>query len=210
MRKRLSLADVVEKNKIASANAFIALLEVQVIDPANGSLVETLYVANNSEDVIYGGNTYVQMVFDIQVKAEAGAAPTVTLNVNDYSQAVMGRMQAYGGGIGFNVKLIIVNSGDLTQPSELEETFEVIGANASNYSVSWTLGAESTLTTIFPRRNQLKDRCTWKYKGTECGYVGALTSCDLSLQGANGCTAHSNSDRFGGCPGINISNVRYG
>jgi phage-related protein len=38
--------------------------------------------------------------------------------------------------------------------------------------------------------------------GTECGYFGILTSCDHTIDGANGCEVHDNTIRFGAEPGI--------
>ncbi|CDT54306.1 Putative Phage-related protein-like (fragment) [Vibrio coralliirubri] len=82
------------------------------------------------------------------------------------------------------------------------ETFQVTGASAKNYEVSWTLGAMDLLRVRTPRRRQMRNRCCWRYKSKECGYTGAQKYCDLSLQGLNGCTAHDNEGNFGGFPGI--------
>lgn len=40
--------------------------------------------------------------------------------------------------------------------------------------------------------------CILEYKGCACGYSGDLPGCDKSWDGANGCVAHGNEERFGG------------
>jgi phage-related protein len=174
-------------------------------------VVETLHFVRNTEDVTYNGVPYTAAPFDIELKAEAASQPQVTLTMRDYSRDIQARMQAYGGGVGFNVTIMIINGGALSAPPEVVEYFQVVGAHAANYVVSFTLGAENALSFTFPRRRQTKDFCQWRYKDPDtCGYTGGLPTCDLSLQGENGCAAHNNSERFGGFPGINSNGVRYG
>lgn len=203
MSKSLSIATVIEKNRLSSDVAFLMALEIEVVDPTTHAVVTTMRVVRNTESIVFNGNTFQPAAFDIEVKEEAGAQPTINLSIKDYTKAVQGYMQAYGGGVGFNVTLYIINSANLSQPPEIAEYFQVVGASATNYVAEFTLGAESTLMKVFPRRRQTRDYCQWKYKSTECGYVGGLTSCDLSLQGPNGCAAHNNTINFGGYPGIN-------
>lgn len=52
--------------------------------------------------------------------------------------------------------------------------------------------------------------CSWTFKGTECGYSGALTWCDQSY---DRCTALSNTTKFGGfrfLPSIMEKNIWWG
>lgn len=207
--KSLSVASVIEKNKIASTEPFLALLSVEVIHPVTKAVVETFHLARNSEDITYQGILYAAMDFEVELKQEAGAQTNVNLKISDFTRAVQERMQAYAGGIGSNVTITIVNAGNLLQPPEVQEFFTVIGASAQGYMVSWTLGIESILSKVFPKRKELRDRCSWRYKGPECKYAGPSGSCDFSLQGANGCAAHQNTINFGGFPGINSNGIRY-
>lgn len=208
--KVLSVASVIEKNRLSSDVPFLICLDIEVVNPTTGMTVETRRVVRNTEDIVYRGNTYTAADFDIQLKQEAGTQQSVSLSMKDYSSAIMALMQSYGGGIGFKVTVMVVNAGNLVQPPEVSEYFEVIAASAANYVVSFTLGAESALAKVFPRRRQTRDFCQWRYKGAECGYTGALASCDLTLNGSNGCQAHNNVIRFGGFPGLNQRDVRYG
>jgi phage-related protein len=119
-------------------------------------------------------------------------------------------MEIYGGGVGFKVVVGVLNTGRLSAPPEVQEFFEVMSASASEYVVSFTLGAENPLSKIFPRRLQVKNFCAWRYKDpSTCGYSGGLSSCDLTLNGVNGCKAHNNEANFGAFPGINNAGSAY-
>lgn len=50
---------------------------------------------------------------------------------------------------------------------------------------------------LWNKRTLRKDQvdCPWDFKGTECGYSGAATSCDRTYER---CLALSNTDNFGG------------
>ncbi|MEB0115529.1 hypothetical protein QN395_03435 [Undibacterium sp. RTI2.2] len=185
-------------------------MDIDVIDPATGSVVETLHIVRNTELIQFNGFQYQPASFDIELKEESGIQQTVKLSIRDYSKAVQARMQSYGGGVGFSVSVMVVNAGALNQPPEIIEYFDVVGAESSNYVCSFTLGAENSISKAFPRRRQARDYCQWRYKGDECGYNGTLTSCDLTLKGPNGCGAHENVIRFGAYPGINTRDVNYG
>lgn len=211
--KPLALATVLEKNKVASLIPFLLLIEVDVVDPTSQQLIETLRIANNTEDVTFNGQVYTAAKFDIQLKEESGAQPEVTLSLVDYTRAVLQRMETYGGGVGFKVTLLVVRGDTATMASDKPETrlfFEVVGASASSYVVSFTLGAENALMRLFPRRLQAKNFCPWRYKDpTTCRYASSLPGCDLTLAGPNGCKAHGNERNFGGFPGINNAGTHY-
>jgi phage-related protein len=211
MSKALSVATVLEKNKLSSGTPFVVMLDIEVVDPNTGVVVEVLHVVRNNEDINYQGHIYVASNFDMQVKAETGAQPETTITIRDMTRDIQTRMQAYGGGVGFNITMMIVNAGNLTQPPEIEEFFQVTGATAQNYTVSFTLGAENALMVTFPRRRQTRNYCQWRYKDPDtCRYSGTLPTCDLSLEGPNGCTVHHNGVNFGAFPGIAPNSVQYG
>lgn len=210
MAKSLSVATILEKNKLSSDKAFLVTLDIDVINPDTGAVVEHARFVRNTEAVTINGANYEPANFDIQLKEESGQLQTVVLSITDYSRAVQQRMQAYGGGVGFGVVICIVSAGNLNAPPEVQEFFEVVGSDSSQYVCNFTLGAENSITKAFPRRRQTRDYCQWRYKDPRCGYTGTLASCDLTLKGANGCEAHGNAPRFGAFRGINIRDTRYG
>ena len=205
MTRHISVATVIEKNRISSEYAFVILVEIDVIDTSTNLVQETLYVARNSEDIVWQGITWTATNFEFEAKEEAGEVPEIKATFVDITRSIQARVDQYGGGAGFVVRMHIVNTGNLNQPPEYSQKFWVLKSTVQEYEVSFTLGAQNPLRQRFPRRIQYRDRCSWRYKSVECGYTGALPTCDFTLQGPNGCAAHNNTRRFGGFPGLKIT-----
>ena len=202
----LSVATVIEKNKIFSDTAFVLLFEIDVVD-LSGNPVETVYICKNSTNIAYKGNEYIASNFSVQLDQDTQSEPKLQLTMEDPSGVVRDQMQVYGGGIGFNTTLTVVNTGDLTQPPEMAMNFKVISATQNNYQVQFTLGIDNPIAYRFPMRLMYHDQCTYIYKGARCKYSGSLTTCDFSMNGANGCVVHSNVANFGGFPGLQNLNA---
>lgn len=200
--KHLNLSTVVDKNKIASDKVFLVLLEVAVKDFSEAT-VATIRFCQNSSNITYQGNEFTAANFSLDIKTEANKEPEMTLQAQDQTRMLSQYVDEYDGLVKSECKLIIVNSGSLTAPPELEETFIVTGASIANYVVTINLGTESAVLQRFPNYRQFKERCVWKYKGLRCKYAGAMTSCDYTRTGPNGCIAHNNEINFGGQPGLN-------
>lgn len=201
MSRHLSVATAIEKNKIASDVAFVMLLDIAVRDEA-GDVVEHLRLAKNSENLVYRGETYQAANFNVKFKADVEEEPTMSVDAQDPSGFIRERMEAYGGGIGSDCTMIVVNSGNLIQPPEIEETFTVVGASTQGFVVSFTLGVENPLNVRFPRIHQYRDQCPYVFKGERCRYAGAATKCDFTYDGADGCRAKGNQANFGGYRGL--------
>lgn len=210
MPASLSVSSVVEANRLSSGTPWIFLIDLEVVNPITGTVVIVRHYARNPEDVVFNGVTYEKGSFDLSIQSAGGQQAQVSLSINDFTQTIQGYMEAHGGGVGSNVTLYVVNTDRLDQPPEIVEYFQIVGASASKYIQTFQLGAENALVQTFPRRRQTKDFCQWRYRDPDtCGYSGALPSCDLTLQGPNGCTAHENSLNFGGFPGLNSNGYRY-
>lgn len=202
----LSVASAIEKNKIASATAFVLLLSIVVTD-LNGAYVETLYLARNSENVVWNGFTYIASNFETKLDLGSESLPKFVVTSTDPSGYIRSRMEAYSGGVGFAVTLSVVNTGNLTQPPEIQETFEVTEASASGYEISFTMGVENPISQRFPVNLQMRDQCPYTFKGPRCKYVGSTTTCDFTYHGSNGCKSKANQVNFGGFPGLQTLNV---
>lgn len=202
MSKHLNLSTVIDKNKINSENTFLILIEAYVVD-YNGDPVETLRIVKNSENIIFRGNTYQAASFDINITMEVNQEPNITLKAVDYSRTLGQYVDLYDGLVNNKVKMLVVNSGSLTAPPEMEEEFIIVKSDIKDYEVTIELGVETAVAQRFPNYRQFKERCAWVYKGPRCKYAGALPSCDYSRTGVNGCSVHNNEINFGGFPGIN-------
>lgn len=202
MAERISLVTARDKSLIASDVVYLVALEVDVLNES-GVLMETLRLVNNNEPVVFQGTEYFPFPFGIDMVIEAGGQPTITLTAQDVTRELIARMEQYGGGVGFDVRVLVISTVNLNGQPEITLYFEVIGAGVDDYMVTWQLGTQNLLNRVIPPRRQLRDRCPWVYRDpATCRYSGPLPSCDYTLQGPNGCAVHDNSINFGGYPGI--------
>ncbi len=214
----LSLASALQKHKIDSTSPWYVLLDIY---PDRTNPATVLRVVRNTDDVIWQGNTYVAFSFEIESIDEQsnGQLPNVTIRVSNVSRTVQGQLELYSGGIGAKVVLTVVQAADLAGDPVQQFTWTIIEASADENWVTFTLGAPSPLLRSFPQGQFIRDHCRWRYNtpamqavadpaGEQCGYVGALATCDLTLNGANGCRVHANQARFGGEPGIDAQGFR--
>lgn len=208
MAKSLTLANVIDKNKIASTTAWVFALSIDVTDPTTGLFVETIRVCRNNEALTIDGDLYDAFPFGVGIEESAGELPTVTIALTDVTQQVQALAQKYEGGLGFPVTLMIVPVFDADLDQDLEpdlvEDFVVVTASSdsSTYTTTWGLGAENPLSIKIPRRTQSRDRCSFDYKSVECGYGGIEATCSRTINGSNGCKSKSHEKNYGGLPGI--------
>ena len=207
-----TIATAIDKTKIASTVAYVLMAQVDVLDPTTYTTVETLYFANNNDQIQWQGNTYAPCAFSLDATYEQGKLPSVSIVFHDFFKVIQARLQAYNGALGSSVRIVLVNTSVTDNPPDFDETFTITSTNASasDYTITFSLGAENPLNLRFPPRLQFRDRCMWLYKGVECGYTGTLSTCDYTLKGTNGCEVHNNTLRFGGFPGIQSQQTQLG
>jgi len=187
---------IIEKNKLATPNPWIILLDIKLPNDT------VLYFCKNNEDVVFQGRTYNAINFEIEpTKATSkGEIPTVTLRVSNVTRILQAYLEEYNGGVGSQVTVRVVNTAYLDEDySELEMTFDVISAEADAYWITFTLGAPNPLLRRFPPDRYIADYCRWEFKSAECGYTGPATTCNKTLEN---CRRLGNSKRFGGFPGL--------
>lgn len=201
MGRHLTVATIIEINRISSDVAFVELIEIDVKDN-EGVVVETIRICRNNENLTFGGDIYFAADFTINISQKAGEETSVSLSAFDPTGVLLSKMEEYEGGVGSDVRLHIVNTARLDDPPEISEEFEIIGASTKGYQVTIQLGAENPLRRRFPMGQQYRNRCRHTYKGTRCKYAGGITTCDYSFDGANGCKVHANEVNFGGYRGL--------
>jgi hypothetical protein len=202
MPHNLNVSTVIDKNKLTSVNAFLILLEVFVKD-ASGTPIETIRLVQNSEDVIFETNTFTATNFDLDIKLDAAREPSITLKAHDETRLLAQYIDDYDGLVGNKLRVIIVNSGNLSAPAEIDEELIVLSTNVSSYTANIELGMESAGSMRFPKARQFKERCWKTFKSPRCGYAGADLTCSYTRTGTNSCSAKGNEINFGGFPGIN-------
>jgi phage-related protein len=197
----LTVADVIDKNRIASENTWLILIDVAITDEF-GAVVDTLEIVQNNENVEYDGKLYIATEFSMDFDRQTNEEPSMKLSGTDVTGAIREKMEDYNGGVGSTVTLTVVNSGNMDAEPEMVETFEIMSASAPDIKVEWQLGAENPLKFQYPYRQQYRDRCGWLYKGRRCKYAGAMQTCSFTKEGPNGCRAHANMKNFGGFPSL--------
>ena len=202
----LSIASVLEKNRVSSENAMVIALDIDLVDPVTSAYVMTLRIVNYDTDLTIDGHLYTKISFDLSLQDDANEIQNVNLSIQDSIGLVRPYLQTYRGAVGSKVTMMLltVDPEDRTSLVDFSEIFEVVGSSSPDYAVNLELGAENPLTRMFPSRTQMRDRCSFRYKSRFCGYTGGLASCDLSLTGDNGCRVHKNESRFGGYPSITV------
>lgn len=203
--KNLSIATIIEKNRLHSNRAWLIALKIHIRNPLTGAVEEVVRVINNTEITMVKGEPYEPFPFDISITEKSNELPSLSITIQDQTYIVQSYMNRYGGAVGSDVDVMIVHASSdedvITEP-ELTEYFQITKSGVADYVVSWTLGAENPLTQFFPARRQDNETCSFRFKDNNCGYTGTVGTCDLTLSGPNGCRAKNNGKNYGGFPGI--------
>lgn len=192
----LPLALRLEKNKLVSTAPWLVLLTVTLPDAS------VIRLARNTEDVTFGGNVYTAFAFELGEQASGGDGRIqgVSLKVANPGRALQPYMEANGGLVGCSVVLVVVHADNLASDyTELTLAWTVLDAQSAGDWIVFALGAENPLRRRFPLQAAIPFSCNWQFKGAECAYAGATTSCARTL---DACRTLGNSVRFGGRPGI--------
>lgn len=199
----LSLAAAQDRNRLSSTAAWLLLADFNW----NGQHVR---VVRNTDAVTFdagdgaGPQTYSPFAFELDgasIKSD-GSLPQISIKVSNVNRMVEGAIVQYNGAAGATCNLYVLNTDNPTGEASLALQMDVIRTQTDAQWVTFTLGAPSPLRTLFPKFLYYQGTCMWRYKSIQCGYMGGLSTCSLTFEGANGCLAHANSVRFGGFPGI--------
>lgn len=188
------------KNQVSSDGAYLVLLDVVLPDG------EILRLVRNNEPIYWNGNTYQDYPFtvgDIDENSN-NELPSLDIGIcnSDEDHLVQGIIEEHRGGSGTAITLRVVNSKNLeSNIPDFEGIFSVAKTSIDEQWIKFTLGSSIAMTRRVPRRKYLKDSCPFRYKGIECAATSLLTLCNGTLAD---CKARSNSQRFGGEPGMSL------
>ncbi len=198
-----------EKNKLASDSVFCIALEITI-----PSLVDTIKVCNNTEDIAWNGATWTAFPFMVEEISDvsSGEVPRVDVKVSNVSRVFEAYLQAYdtyckaNGFSPIEVSIFVINTAVIaaspTADAEVEHVFELKQPKTDSQWATFTLGASNPFQRRFPQNRMLKNHCRFIYKGSDgrCGATTAtFTTCSHTL---TACRERDNSERFGGTPGI--------
>lgn len=200
--KNLSAALILEKNRLATPNPWLLLLDIELPDAT------MLYICRNTEDVVFQTRTYTAFPFELEPTKESGKGeiPTITLRISNVTQVLQAYLEAQDGALGSIISLRVVNAALLEEDyAELTMVFDVLTAVCDARWITFTLGAPNPLRASFPQFRFLAGHCRWQFKSPECAYAGASAVCKRTL---SYCRELNNAERFGGFPGLAGGGVR--
>jgi len=197
-----------DKNKLETQSAWLWLLDITV-----PGVEEVIRLVNNTEDVVYDGNTYAKWSFKLGPweYTVSGELPYRTLNITNIvvTEHMLPYVEEYNGAIGSTVVTTPVNSEhlDIDMSSKAME-FTIINVSSAEEWIAFKLGAPSPLIQQVPKDKYFANycRCVDHFKGAECGYEGEEPVCDGTLAQ---CKEFNNETRFGGEPGLRSKTVRF-
>lgn len=202
MALSLSAYAKLEKNKLASTSVWIVLLKITLPDTT------ILRLSSDNTNTTWSGETWTAFPFDMEEIGEAskGEVPQVEIMVGNATKVMQTYMEAANGGVGSDVAVYVVNSGNLGEATpEFTGNFRAINAYCDPMWAHFVLGASNPYRKRFPLNRMLKTFCRYGvtkpgygFKGDRCQYAGAETTCDRSLAR---CRELNNSHHFGGAPG---------
>ncbi len=194
-----------EKNKLSQTEPWLLLWQ---IDADAAGTTKYCFVAHE-EEVEFDGVTYSPFPIAPEERTEntEGNQTSWPVKVAYVTRAFKTELKATNGFKGHAVKVILVHKDHLDNPeAKIEDTYRVHSYSATEKEVTFQLGHTNLLEVMF-LSERFTDRCRWVYQSRECGYAGALGSCDKTLDGTAGCVAHATDSsihpqRFGGYPVI--------
>lgn len=203
----VELAPTLTERSLAleSTSPFLRLWQID----ANAAGTNKWYLVLAREPVEFDGIVYQPAPIQISDRQETtdGGLPRATLSVSNVTLELMPTIDEQEGLIGHRVVMLTVHRDHLDDPTaKIETQFRILTTTVRKDGVVSELGTFNYLDLPVPAQ-RFTARCRWVFQSRECGYAGALTSCDKTLTGANGCIAHgadsaNHPKRYGGFPSM--------
>jgi phage-related protein len=182
--KNISVAASLEKHKLSSGEQWVALVEITWPD------LTQLRLCQNVDDIVFDSNdgmgpqTYqaFNWQFDALEEKSDGSIPKWAVRCSNVNLIVEGLIEQFGGGVGGEIAIFVVNTSKLQQEPETALFFDILSSGSNAQWVTFQLGAPSPFRILHPRHIYTSNRCMWVYKGPQCGYgapvvtTGTLTS----------------------------------
>jgi phage-related protein len=173
----------------------------------------TQRIARNTEDVEYDSETYTKGNFEVgeQEWNSEGYIPRVTLKIaHDINHTIEEFVEDTFGALGATVSVIKVGSRFLTTPvAALKMNYSNVATESDSTGVTFTLGIPNPLTQKIPLRSYSCGQCPYStaslFKGPECQYAGADTTCTGLL---TDCKAKGNQIHWGATIGLDPNGTR--
>lgn len=190
-----------ESAKTMAANPWVELLEFSL------PYGKVWRIANNTENVTYGGNVYLATAFEPEVVelTKSATMPAYLLRLSNVGGELVNLIKAAGGLEGQTLTAILVNIDTEADYTEYTTTYEIRGHSETDDTIEFEIGGPNLYRHRFPSRRYMPNLCEVTFKGALCGYSGAEYACDHTLAR---CRVLGNAARFGGSPGLSPQSLR--
>ena len=203
MPLNLSSTEIIKKNKLTSSDAELLFLKFVYKQEA------PVCICLNNTSLTWNSITWYPGVFSVSGIEETnhGDIPSISFTFTDLERVIIPEIDNFGGCIGAEVTLYVVNSANLASNTPvLEESMLVLDTVIDDkLNVNFTLGAENLLYLRVPKNRYLRNTCRFKFKNSLCGYTGTETDCDRTYAR---CKELGNQARYGGFPSIGNMGVK--
>jgi lambda family phage minor tail protein L len=162
-----------------------------------------LNLAEKDKDIIYSGITYqaAPMRHEEIGENSAGEVDTIRISVSNVNRIMEARLWLYDLR-GKKVTIRLVWADRLNDPdAHLDFVYYIDTYTSNETTVEFTLAPKFDLLDIeLPLERYSRNYCRYRdFKGEECGYTGAETTCDRRKSTCK--NIMNNVARFGGQPG---------
>lgn len=203
MPKSTSSAFIIEKNKRIKRP--IILYEIENYKGTNEDLLLAFYKTN----VVFDGKEYraFPIVFDSIKENSKGEIDTVSMKVCNIRREIQEYIENYDiRGHKVTIRTVFSNLLD-DATNKVDDVYYIDRWDAAKEDVTFTLASKFNILNIqLPLASYSRNLCQHAvFKGTECGYTGAETSCSRTKAS---CKAYGNYSRFGGFPSISGRRVQ--
>ena len=191
-----------EAAKLQSTSVWVELLAITL--PYD----RVLRLANNTEPICYGGETYRASAYEPEVVelTKNARMPAYALRLSHLAGELVQYLRRAGGLEGQTVTAILVNTNDLgADYSAYTTTYDIRGHSDDDETVEFEIGGPNLYRWRFPFRRYMPNLCEVAFKGALCGYSGPESSCNYTLAR---CRQLGNGPRFGGTPGSSPQSLR--
>ena len=200
-RETLPASYITAKNTLHSIAPWVWLIQ------ADRDGTNAIRLAGYDTAIVYGGNTYSAFPIGLSgiVRDLQGNRQPLEVTVSNVSREIGGLLED-GEFVGRSVRVLLVLSTDLTTAQDWG-TWVVKAARVGLNAATFALGLPGDAGAQVPARRIHRGRCDFRYGDFECGYVTSLpnaisgtnplfdpTTCDLTLEGANGCRVHGDNE----------------
>lgn len=201
MPETLDPAVLAAKNLLRSVTPWVWLLLIR----ANAD--DAFRFAVHDQPVEWNGYTYAPFpcILAAQQQTSHGVLSDFSLEVSNLSKEVTRRLEA-DEVIDEILTASLVNLDNLDSTTKVAYStrYRILSADVNLTSVRFGLGQWNLYNSPFPAQSFRRNKCKYIYGDKQCGYdtgrSGALATCDLTKDGANGCTAHGLDELAAGLP----------